>query len=79
MRSGYRSSPSAPAQPIVYLHEENRPLSAIAADLPLLAQIGPGDGVGFHVIAAPAALEVLLDRERDFQLLKVGCMFGYTA
>ena len=53
--------------------------NVIAADLPLLAQIGPGDGVGFHVIAAPAALEVLLDRERDFQLLKVGCMFGYTA
>ena len=50
--------------------------NVIAADLPLLAQIGPSDGVGFHMVTHLGAEEILLDIERDLTLLKIGCMFG---
>ncbi|HKX83155.1 MAG TPA: KipI antagonist, partial [Pyrinomonadaceae bacterium] len=53
--------------------------NVVAADLPLLAQIGPGDGVSFHMISPTDAEEVYLDLERDFRLLKVGCRFDYSA
>jgi antagonist of KipI len=50
--------------------------NVITADLPLLAQIGPSDGVGFHMITSLEAEEILLDIERDLNLLKIGCMFS---
>lgn len=53
-----------------------RVANVVAADLPLLAQIGTGDGVGFHFVSHEAALEIYLDVEGDFNLLRVGCMFG---
>lgn len=50
--------------------------NVITTDLPLLAQIGPSDGVGFHMVTNLEAEEILLDLERDLNLLKIGCMFG---
>ena len=50
--------------------------NVIAADLPLLAQIGPGDGVGFHIISMADAQTLSSEMERDRRLLRIGCMFG---
>jgi antagonist of KipI len=50
--------------------------NVIAADLPLLAQIGPGDGVGFHIISIADAQTLSDAMERDRRMLRVGCMFG---
>jgi antagonist of KipI len=48
----------------------------ISADLPLLAQLNPNDKVAFHLISHEHAEEILLQNERDLNLLKLGVEFG---
>jgi antagonist of KipI len=44
----------------------------ITADLPLLAQLGPGDGVGFHLVSIDEAERSLLAFDRDVRFLNTG-------
>ena len=46
--------------------------NVIERDLPLLAQLGPGDKVGFSLIAHSEAERLLLSFERDFAFLRTG-------
>jgi antagonist of KipI len=48
----------------------------ITRDLPLLAQLGPGDKLGFHPITVHEAEELAAEFERDLSYLKVACRFG---
>ena len=47
----------------------------ISIDLPLLAQLGPGDKVGFHLVSIKEAENLLLNFENEVNLLKIGCRF----
>jgi antagonist of KipI len=47
----------------------------ITRDLPLLAQLGPGDKLGFHLIETADAEKLLLDFETELNFLRVGCKF----
>jgi len=49
-----------------------RVASVAAADLPLLAQLGAGDGVSFHLISSKDAEDLMLDFEHGTRFLKVG-------
>jgi len=44
----------------------------IERDLPLLAQLAPNDKVAFHQVGIVEAEALLLEFERDLQLLKAG-------
>lgn len=47
----------------------------ISQDLPLMAQLGPGDKVGFHLIESPQAEQLAVDFERELRFFRVGCKF----
>ncbi len=42
-------------------------------DLPLMAQLGPGDKVGFHLIELAEAEQLAVDFERELRFFRVGC------
>jgi antagonist of KipI len=44
-----------------------------AIDLPLVAQLGPGDKIGFHMISVEEAEALSLQFENDLRLLRLGC------
>jgi antagonist of KipI len=44
----------------------------IENDLPLLAQLGAGDRIGFHLISNENAEDITLKFERDLAFLKMG-------
>jgi antagonist of KipI len=46
--------------------------NVISADLPLLAQLGPNDGVGFHLVSIDEAERVAAEFERDLSRLRTG-------
>ena len=46
--------------------------NVIEADLPLLAQLGPGDGVSFHLVTVEEAERAILALERGLSILRVG-------
>lgn len=46
--------------------------NVISADLPLVAQLGPGDGIGFRLVSIDDAESLLARREEDIRYLKVG-------
>lgn len=46
--------------------------NVIYCDLPLLAQLAPGDGIGFHVVSIEQARNILLRFERDLCRLRTG-------
>ena len=50
--------------------------NVISADLPLLAQLGPGDGVGFRLVSIDEAEFLLARREKDLQFLRLGIRFN---
>ena len=47
--------------------------NVISVDLPLLAQCGPGDGVGFTLVSIGEAERAALQFERELNYLRVGC------
>ena len=47
----------------------------VSQDLPLMAQLGPGDKVGFHLIEHGEAEQLALDFERELRFFRVGCKF----
>jgi antagonist of KipI len=47
--------------------------NVISADLPLLAQCGPGDGVSFEIVDASEAERLAMRFERELNFLRVGC------
>lgn len=47
--------------------------NVISADLPILAQCGPGDGVSFSMISIEEAERLALGFERELNFLRVGC------
>lgn len=47
----------------------------ISHDLPLLAQLGAGDKVAFHLIEASEAEELALEFERELSFFRIGCKF----
>ena len=47
--------------------------NVISVDLPLLAQCGPGDGVGFTLVSIEEAERAALQFERELNYLRVGC------
>jgi antagonist of KipI len=46
--------------------------NVIEADLPLLAQLGPHDGVSFHIVTIEEAERALLTFESELNILRVG-------
>ena len=46
--------------------------NVISADLPLLAQLGPNDGVSFHLVAIEEAERISADFDRDLCRLRTG-------
>ena len=49
----------------------------VSTDLPLLAQLGPGDKVAFHMIEIEEAERLMLEFERDLSLLRTACRLAY--
>jgi antagonist of KipI len=49
--------------------------NVVAVDLPLLAQLGPGDKVAFHLVTINEAEDLILEFERDLNLLRTACGF----
>ena len=47
--------------------------NVISADLPMLAQCGPGDGVSFQIVDSDEAERLALRFERELNFLRVGC------
>lgn len=47
----------------------------ISSDLPLVAQLGAGDKVAFHLIEASEAERLALEFERELSFFRVGCNF----
>ena len=47
----------------------------VSRDLPLLAQLGAGDRVAFHLIEPSEAEELALEFERELSFLRIGCKF----
>lgn len=45
----------------------------VSQDLPLMAQLGPGDKVGFHLIEHAEAEQLVVDFERELRFFRVGC------
>jgi len=50
--------------------------NVIEADLPLLAQLGPGDGISFHSVTVEEAEQAVLSFERELRFLKTGVAFA---
>jgi antagonist of KipI len=48
----------------------------ISVDLPLLAQLGPGDKVAFHLIGIAEAEKLVVQLERDLRLLRTAVMLA---
>ncbi len=51
----------------------------ISIDLPLVAQLGANDKVGFHLISINEAENLLLEFEKDLKILKIGSKFAFKA
>ena len=49
--------------------------NVISADLPLLAQCGPGDKVRFSIVSIDEAEHLLLQFEKELNFLRMGCKF----
>jgi len=49
----------------------------ISIDLPLAAQLGANDKIGFHLISIEEAENLLLDFEKDLNFLKIGSKFAF--
>lgn len=47
----------------------------IERDLPLAAQLGVGDGIGFHIISVKEAENLKVEFEKDLSFLKMGVRF----
>jgi antagonist of KipI len=47
----------------------------VSTDLPVLAQLGANDKVGFEMISMPEAENLLLEFEKDLNFLRIGCQF----
>lgn len=50
--------------------------NVIGKDLPVFAQLGPGDKVAFQLISLEAAEQITLEFENDINLLKTGLALG---
>ncbi len=50
----------------------------ISEDLPLVGQLSANDGIGFHVVDINAAEDLVLDFERELNLLKFGVKQKWT-
>lgn len=50
--------------------------NVITVDLPLLAQLGPNDGLGFHEVSIAEAEKAIIDFERELCMLRLGCSFA---
>ncbi len=48
----------------------------IEPDLPLAAQLGVGDGIGFHIISLEEAENLKVEFEKDLSFLKMGVRFN---
>jgi antagonist of KipI len=53
--------------------------NVISADLPLLAQCGPGDGVSFEMTSHDTAERAVLRFESELNFLRVGCRLQTNA
>lgn len=51
--------------------------NVISHDLPLAAQLGPGDKVAFEIVPVETAERLTLNFERELALLNVACRFSY--
>ncbi|MEO6589754.1 MAG: biotin-dependent carboxyltransferase family protein [Pyrinomonadaceae bacterium] len=51
----------------------------ISIDLPLVAQLGANDKIGFHLISINDAENLLLKFEKDLNFLKIGSKFAFKA
>lgn len=49
----------------------------ISVDLPLLAQLGANDKVGFHLISIEEAENLVLEFENDLNFLRIGSKFAF--
>jgi antagonist of KipI len=52
--------------------------SVISTDLPLLAQLGAGDRVGFHPVEPEEAESLALEFEKDLNFLRIGSKFAFN-
>ena len=50
----------------------------ISIDLPLIAQLGANDKVGFHLISIEESENLLLDFEKDLNFLRIGSKFAFN-
>jgi antagonist of KipI len=48
----------------------------IEIDLPLVAQLGAGDKIAFHLITHAEAENLLIDFEKNLQILKIGVNYS---
>lgn len=53
--------------------------NVVSVDLPLLAQCGPGNGVGFAIVPVGEAESLSLQFEQELNFLKAGCRFQRNA
>ncbi|CAN5702964.1 biotin-dependent carboxyltransferase family protein [soil metagenome] len=53
-----------------------RPGIIISVDLPLIAQLGANDKVGFHLVSVAEAENLLLEFEKDLNFLRIGSKFA---
>lgn len=51
--------------------------NVIAVDLPVLAQLGPGDKVGFHMVSVKEAEDLLVKFENELCFLRLGVKFDH--
>ncbi len=49
----------------------------ISIDLPLMAQLGANDRVGFHLISIEEAENLLFEHEKDLNFLRIGSKFAF--
>lgn len=47
----------------------------ISLDLPLLAQLGPGDNVGFHLVSIDQVENLLTQFAKELDIFRLGCRF----
>jgi len=52
--------------------------NVISVDLPILAQLGPGDKVGFHTVSVEEAERLAIRFERDLCFLRLGCRLSQS-
>ncbi|MBA2378171.1 MAG: biotin-dependent carboxyltransferase family protein [Blastocatellia bacterium] len=48
-----------------------------SVDLPLMAQLAPGDKVGFHLISVEQAEDLAMERELELNKLEAACKFAW--